>query len=276
MDCCCCYSRLTLSAVPQGSKVNELRALVRKNRAQILGDNVSASAASAFGAATSKAGNQYAKATDDATLAAQDAFDKVVNSWSETRLKAYLDARGVPVPQGSKTAELQALVRRNAHKAAHPYSAWTWDDLSYDNLKKYLASSGNAAAKKVGDSSSATRDELVEAAQSAYSSASSAGGGSYASATSYLAQATESAKKSTFDTWSESELKAYLDSYGIVSSPFASKTFNLYSFHINFAKPARPPGLHHQRAQGRGAQAVDLLQVRHHEPGLDRLREARR
>ncbi|XXG98604.1 hypothetical protein Hte_004929 [Hypoxylon texense] len=201
--------------VPQGSKVNELRALVRKNRAQILGDNVSASAASAFGAATSKAGNQYAKATDDVTLAAQDAFDKVVDSWSETRLKAYLDARGVPVPQGSKTAELQALVRRNAHKAAHPYSAWTWDDLSYDNLKNYLASSGNAAAKKVGDKSGATRDELVEAAQSAYSSASSAGGGSYASATSYLAQATESAKKSTFDTWSESELKAYLDSYGI-------------------------------------------------------------
>ncbi|KAI2617721.1 hypothetical protein GGS26DRAFT_585157 [Hypomontagnella submonticulosa] len=201
--------------VPQGSKVNELRALVRKNRAEILGDNVSASAASAFGAATSKAGNQYAKATDDASLAAQDAFNKAVDTWSESRLKAYLDARGVPVPQGSKTDQLRALVRRNAHKAAHPYSAWTWDDLSYDNLKKYLANSGNAAAKKVSESSSATRDDLVEAAQSAYSSASSAGGSSYASATSYLSQATEAAKKSTFDTWSESELKAYLDSYGI-------------------------------------------------------------
>ncbi|KAI0380652.1 hypothetical protein F5Y04DRAFT_95820 [Hypomontagnella monticulosa] len=201
--------------VPQGSKVNELRALVRKNRAEILGDNVSASAASAFGAATSKAGNQYAKATNDASLAAQDAFNTVVDTWSESRLKAYLDARGVPVPQASKTDELRALVRRNAHKAAHPYSAWTWDDLSYDNLKKYLANSGNAAAKKVGESSSATRDDLVEAAQSAYSSASSAGGSSYASATSYLSHATEAAKKSTFDTWSESELKAYLDSYGI-------------------------------------------------------------
>ncbi|KAI6091288.1 hypothetical protein F4821DRAFT_199503 [Hypoxylon rubiginosum] len=201
--------------VPQGTKTNELRALVRKHRAQILGDNVTASAASAFGAATSKAGNQYAKATDDATLAAQEAFGSVVGYWSDTRLKAYLDARGVPVPQGSKTAELQALVRRNAHKAAHPYSAWTWDDLSYDSLKSYLANSGNAAAKKVGDSSAASRDDLVSAAQSAYSSASSAGGGSYASATSYLSQATEAAKKSTFDTWSESELKAYLDSYGV-------------------------------------------------------------
>ncbi|KAI1480098.1 hypothetical protein K445DRAFT_317467 [Daldinia sp. EC12] len=201
--------------VPQGSKTNELRALVRKHRAAILGDNVSASASSAFGAATSKAGNQYAKATNDASLAAQDAFNKATDAWSESRLKAYLDARGIPVPQGSKTDELRALVRKNAHKAAHPYSAWTWDDLSYDNLKKYLASSGNAAAQKVAESGSATRDELVDAAQSAYSSASSAGGISYASATSYLAQATEAAKKSTFDTWSESELKAYLDSYGV-------------------------------------------------------------
>lgn len=30
-----------------------------------------------------------------------------------------------------------------------------------------------------------------------------------------MAQATEAAKDTTFDTWSHSELKAYLDSYGI-------------------------------------------------------------
>lgn len=50
--------------VPQGSKRNELLALARKHRAQLTGDNVSASAASAYGAATSSAGNQYAQATD--------------------------------------------------------------------------------------------------------------------------------------------------------------------------------------------------------------------
>ncbi|KAI0398492.1 hypothetical protein F5Y17DRAFT_470664 [Xylariaceae sp. FL0594] len=201
--------------VPQGTKTNELRALVRKHRAELLDDTLSATAASAFGAATSKAGNQYAKATNDASLAAQDAFNKVVDTWSETRLKAYLDARGVPVPQASKTDELRALVRRNAHKAASGYTAWTWDDLSYQNLQKYLASSGNEAARKVAESSSATREDLVRAAQEAYASASSAGGASYASATSYLVQATQSAKHNVFDTWSESELKAYLDSYGV-------------------------------------------------------------
>ncbi|KAF2738119.1 hypothetical protein EJ04DRAFT_574092 [Polyplosphaeria fusca] len=48
--------------VPQGSKRNELLALARKHRARLYGDNVSGTASSVYGAATSKAGNQYAAA----------------------------------------------------------------------------------------------------------------------------------------------------------------------------------------------------------------------
>jgi len=33
--------------------------------------------------------------------------------------------------------------------------------------------------------------------------------------TSYLASATDAAKDTTFDTWSDSDLKSYLDSYGV-------------------------------------------------------------
>lgn len=54
--------------VAQGSRRNELIALARKHRAKLTGDNLSYSASSAYGAATSRAGNQYAKATDDAAL----------------------------------------------------------------------------------------------------------------------------------------------------------------------------------------------------------------
>ncbi|KAI0025361.1 hypothetical protein F4780DRAFT_720706 [Xylariomycetidae sp. FL0641] len=201
--------------VPQGTKTNELRALVRKHRSELLGDSISASAASAYGAATSSAGNQYAKATSDASLAAQEAFDKAVGTWSESKLKSYLDARGVPVPQGTKKDELRALVRRNSHKAATGYNAWMWDDLSYENLKDYLINSGDETAKKIGESAGSTRDDLVSAAHSAYGSASAAGGNTFASATNQLAQATEKAKASAFDGWSESDLKAYLDSYGV-------------------------------------------------------------
>jgi hypothetical protein len=201
--------------VPQGTKLNELRALVRKHRADILGDTIGASAKAAFGAATSNAQNQYARATDSASLAAQDAFNLAVDKWSDSRLKSYLDARGIPVPQASKTDELRALVRKHTHKAASGWQAWNFDDFSYDNLKSYLNKNGNAAAKAAAKKKDATRDDLVSAAQSAYSSASSAGGGQYASATSYIASVTAAAKNNAFDTWSESDLKAYLDSYGV-------------------------------------------------------------
>ncbi|TDZ39297.1 Stress response protein ish1 [Colletotrichum spinosum] len=201
--------------VPQGTKTNELRALIRKHRADFLNQNVGSKASSAFGAATSNVGYAASQATDKASLAAQEAFNEAVGTWSESRLKAYLDARGVPVPQGSKTDELRALVRKNQHKAASGWTAWTFDDFSTENLKNYLSSSSDATAKKVSQKKDASRDELLNAAQSAYSSASSAGGATYASVTSYLSSATDSAKSNVFDTWSESELKSYLDSYGV-------------------------------------------------------------
>ena len=80
---------------PQGTKLNQLRSLVRKHRAEVMGDTVSGTAASAFGAATSNIGSAATKATDTASQAAQDAFDATVNTWSDSRLKGYLDARGV-------------------------------------------------------------------------------------------------------------------------------------------------------------------------------------
>lgn len=201
--------------VPQGSKRNELVALARKHRAQLTGDNVSYSASSMFGAATSRAGNEYAKATTNAQLKAQDAFDAAVGTWSDSRIKAYLDSRGVPVPQGSKKDELVALARLHKHKAATGYSAWTFDTWTVDNLRNYVVASGNVAAQKVADNASSTRDELLKAAQDTYASAASSGGEVYASATSYLAKATDAAKDSAFDTWSDSDLKAYLDTYGV-------------------------------------------------------------
>jgi Putative nuclear envelope organisation protein len=121
--------------VPQGSKRNELLAIARKHRARLTGDNVADSASSAFGAATSNAANQYAKATDSAKLKAEDEFNAGVSSWSHSRLKGFLDARGVPVPQSGKKDELIAAVRLNKHKAATGWSAWTFDTWTVENLK---------------------------------------------------------------------------------------------------------------------------------------------
>jgi len=108
--------------VPQGSKRNELLAIARKHRAQLTGDNASYSAkvaaskasvsgASAFGAATSSVASHGSKATDYASAKAEAAFESAIGTWSESRLKAYLDSRGVPVPQSGKKDELVAAVR---------------------------------------------------------------------------------------------------------------------------------------------------------------------
>ena len=74
-----------------------------------------------------------------------------------------------------------------------------------------MSSQNNKAANKAGNS----RDDLLKQAQDSYAKASKSGGTNYASVTSYLASATDAAKDTTFDTWSDSELKSYLDSYGI-------------------------------------------------------------
>lgn len=78
-----------------------------------------------------------------------------------------------------------------------------------------MSSSNDKAANKAANKAGATRDDLLKQAQDSYSSASKSGGSNYASVTSYLAASTDAAKQSTFDNWSDSELKSYLDSYGI-------------------------------------------------------------
>ena len=86
--------------------------------------------------------------------------------------------------------------------------------------RTWLSQNNAKAAKKAGND----RDALLKQAQDNYASASKAGGAKYASVTSYLAQSTDSAKQTTFDTWSESELKNYLDSYGV--STYQGSTIN--------------------------------------------------
>ena len=78
-------------------------------------------------------------------------------------------------------------------------------------IRKWLSTQNKKAANKAG----ASRDDLLKQAQDSYYRASKSGGSNYASVTSYLASATDAAKDSTFDTWTDSELKSYLDSYGV-------------------------------------------------------------
>ncbi|KAI9831858.1 MAG: hypothetical protein M1826_002890 [Phylliscum demangeonii] len=212
--------------VPQGTTRNELLALARKNRAYLTEDDVSGKVANAFGAATSKVASEAAKATDTVKETVVDLFNSAIGTWSDSRLKAYLDARGVPVPQSGKRDELIAAVRLNRHKAATGGSAWTFDTWTVENLRTWLSTNGDKAAKKASAKAGATREELVKQAQDSYAAASKTGGKGYASMTSAIAAATDYAKDTTFGTWTDSDLKAYLDGYGI-PVPQGTKTEEL-------------------------------------------------
>ena len=171
-----------------------------------VGSVVYDSASSLLGKATDSAAGTAAKygsqATDYAHKKKDDTFHAAVDTWSESRLKAFLDARGVPVPQAGKLDELRAAVRQNAHKAkVHPgFSDAAFDTWSTEQLQEFIG-------KKV----KGTRDDLIAQAKKQYASAFAKGGQAWASLTAQGAKATSY----LFDQWSDSDLKAFLDSYGV-------------------------------------------------------------
>lgn len=82
-------------------------------------------------------------------------------------------------------------------------------------IRSWLAANGDKSAKKAAAKSGAARADLLKYARDSYASASKTGGSGFASVTSAMAAATGYVKDSTFDTWTSSDLKAYLDSYGV-------------------------------------------------------------
>ncbi|KAL0265248.1 hypothetical protein SLS55_001213 [Diplodia seriata] len=136
--------------VPQGSKRNELVALARKHRAKLTGDNVEHSVTSAYGAATSKAGNQYAQATDDASLKANQAYGAAGSylDWIKQKL-------GLAASDASASASSAASV---ASSSASSISS---------QASKGAKGSAAAATDAVNESASVAKHKASEAAQQA-------------------------------------------------------------------------------------------------------------
>ena len=132
--------------VPQGSKRNELLALARKHRARLYGDSASASAASAYGAATSKAGNQYAQAT----AGVQYYIDLIKN-----QLGLAADAGAASVSSASASA---ASLTGAAAKAASS---------SASSISKSVASASSAASKSAQSAASAASASASSASKKA-------------------------------------------------------------------------------------------------------------
>jgi hypothetical protein len=158
--------------VPQGSKRNELLALARKHRAKLSGDNISASAASAYGAATSSAGNQYASATDGAGNAGNFLYGYF--DWATSQLG--LAASSASSSGSSAGKSLTGAAATKASRSASSASS-AWSSLSSaassasSSASKKASKSGSKEAQKAGDAAAESVSKGKHRVQEAYQKA---------------------------------------------------------------------------------------------------------
>jgi hypothetical protein len=199
--------------VPQPSSRDKLIASIRRN-SRLASLNMQ----SAYAAASSSAAN-----------AQQSLSDALLDSWSDSQIKAWADKNGIKVPQGSKRNELLALARKHrarlygdsvsasagsasasaasaygaaTSKAGNQYARATGGFAYYTDLVKAqfgLATGYEASASSISASASASASSasssLSKSAASASSAASKSGQKGYSAASASAKSATDAIKQ---------------------------------------------------------------------------------
>ena len=154
--------------VPQGSKRNELIALARKHRARLYGDSASATAASAYGAATSNVNSAAAQATDgfayytnlvkqqfgiatDAAAASASSASKVAAASASSATGQVKSATGAAAKAASSSS---SSISKSAASASSQASKSAQS--GYDAA----GASASSASAKASKAASAAKDEL--------------------------------------------------------------------------------------------------------------------
>ncbi|MBQ5153903.1 hypothetical protein EGM85_11665 [Macrococcus caseolyticus] len=143
----------------------------------------------------------------------KEASNYLWSKWSDSKLKEFLDARGVPVPQKYTRDQLVALVARSKYNSPinfnGPSGKYWFDSWTRDELVKKLQS--------VGESIEGTRKELSERVYSSYSKAYDLGkkqGGQTADSVKETVDGWKEATADSFQSWSIDDLKDYLAEFG--------------------------------------------------------------
>lgn len=144
---------------------------------------------------------------------AETASNFLWTQWSDSKLKEFLDARGVNVPQHSSRDQLVALVSRTKHNSPinfkGPAGRYWFDGWSKDDLAKKLHS--------VGESIEGSRQQLADRLYSSYSKAFEQGKEHGEEAAKKLKTQFGDWKEATaknFHSWSTDDLKEYLSDFG--------------------------------------------------------------
>jgi len=208
--------------VPQPSSRDKLIATIRRNSKT----------------ASDYASSQAASMSKSASGAQQSLSNQLLDSWSDSKLKEFLDKNNINVPQGSKRNELVALARKNYAKlsgdnvassasgffgaastsAGNTFNQATGDAYSafrsyYDYFANQVGFASADAKASLSSASSAMSTAASSSASAASKSASSASKqaskGNYASsASSAAAAATDSAKGGYLSSASSAAKKA--------------------------------------------------------------------
>ncbi|KAF2678426.1 hypothetical protein K458DRAFT_480899 [Lentithecium fluviatile CBS 122367] len=120
----------------------------------------------------------------------------VYNKWHETELERWLSDHNIPYPKASDRKDLENLVKNNWNdKVVTPYSSW-----DAKSLQNYLTAKGQQAKKGTEQNTQSLAEQVkvfwTETEESAN-------------------QAYGSVKDWIFDSWTDSQLKAFADKHGI-------------------------------------------------------------
>lgn len=166
--------------VPQGSKRNELMALARKHSARLSGDNVSASASSLYGAATSSAGNQIAQATNGIFGQAKYWFDwatvqaGIGGEQAKSSFSSASSVASASLSSASSVASVSASKSGYSASSVGSKSASSGSNAASSSLSSassVASASASSASKKAGKSGSGYAEAAYDAATEGASSA---------------------------------------------------------------------------------------------------------
>lgn len=120
----------------------------------------------------------------------------VYNKWHETELERWLSDHNVPYPTPADRKDLENLVKENWNsKVVNPYNSWDTQQLqSYLNLKGQQAKKGTEKNK----------DSLIAQVKSYWFDIEDSVSNSYANVRDWI-----------FDSWTDSQLKAFCDRHNI-------------------------------------------------------------
>ncbi|EEB08672.1 LEA domain-containing protein [Schizosaccharomyces japonicus yFS275] len=211
------------------ARIRRLEYKTSKN-AEHAGKKVADKMRSATSQAKEKAGDMVENAKSGVKHFADET---VIGKWQDSKLKSFLDARGIPVPQPSTKDELIALVRRNLYKL--PLSSWNidFDKVSSNDLSAWIKKYKSHYTGKLHPSQD--REHLVQNARNIYGALVEKGDNIFNEASKAIRHVAVGYSK-----WSDDDLKSALKEYGEkVHEPFdrdeairrLSRNDYVYSFH---------------------------------------------